>query len=173
MRLFYTFWHRRINIVGKTIKFICTRCETGQKSLLNARFSTYFKNSYRNKLYIENDNVHIHFVLCICWHCFQYYPTKLFSDKPETPTITFNKYPFVGDEIEFTCASQLQHWPVGLSSSLTYTFFIDGAQQYNTLSITINISDKGKKVSCNAMDDRRDVSNVSNVIVLDPYCKYS
>jgi hypothetical protein len=47
---------------------------------------------------------------------------------------------------------------VGLSSSLTYTFSIDGAQQHNTLKINVAISDKEKKVSCTAMDDRRDVS---------------
>jgi hypothetical protein len=62
---------------------------------------------------------------------------------------------------------------VGLSSSLTYTFSIDGAQQHNTLKFNVTISDKEKKVYCTAMDDRRDVSNVSNVIVLDPYCEYS
>jgi hypothetical protein len=61
---------------------------------------------------------------------------------------------------------------VGLSSRLTYTFSIDGAQQ-NTLKINVTISDKENKVSCTAMDDRGDVSNVSNVIVLDPYCEYS
>jgi hypothetical protein len=72
---------------------------------------------------------------------------------------------YVGDEIEFTCTSQVQRWPVVLSSSLTYTFSIDGAQQHNTLKINVAISDKEKKVSCTAMDDRRDVSNVSNVIV--------
>ena len=110
--------------------------------------------------------------LCICWHCFQYYHTKLFSDKPKTPTIALNKYPFIGDEIEFTCTSQVQIWPVELSSSLTYTFSFDDAQQHNTLKINVTDSDKGKKVSCNAMDDRGDMSNVSNVITLDPYCEH-
>jgi hypothetical protein len=62
---------------------------------------------------------------------------------------------------------------VELSSSLTYTFSIDGAQQHNTLKINVTISDKEKQVYCTVMDDRRDVSNVSNVIVLDPYCEYS
>ena len=98
---------------------------------------------------------------------------KLFSDKPRTPTIAFSKYPFVGDQIEFSCTSQVQHWPVELSSRLTYIFSIDGTQQHNTLKINVTISDKGKNVSCTAMDDRGDVSNVSNVIVLDPYCEYS
>jgi hypothetical protein len=107
------------------------------------------------------------------WHRFQYYPTQLFSDKPKTPTIVFNKYPFVGDQIEFTCTSQVQRWPVELSSSLLYTFSVDGAQQPNTLKINVTDSDKGKQVYCTAMDDRRDVSNVSNVITLDPYCEYS
>jgi hypothetical protein len=100
---------------------------------------TYIVYEVHKYIYIENDNVHI---LCICWHCFQYYPTKLFSDKPTTPTIIFNKYPFVGDEIKFTCTSQVQRWPVELSSSLTYTFSIDGAQQHNTLKINVTISDK-------------------------------
>ena len=140
------------------------------EKLTKCTFSTCFQSSYTNNCYIQNDNVHI---LCICWHCFQYYPTKLFSDKPTTPTIVFNKYPFVGDEIEFTCTSQVQRWPVVLSSSLTYTFSIDGAQQHNTLKINVAISDKEKKVYCTAMDDRRDMSNISNVIVLDPYCEYS
>jgi hypothetical protein len=62
---------------------------------------------------------------------------------------------------------------VELSSRLTYIFSIDGTQQHNTLKINVTISDKGKNVSCTAMDDRGDVSNVSNVIVLDPYCEYS
>jgi hypothetical protein len=31
------------------------------------------------------------------------------------PTIAVNKYPFVGDEIEFTCTSQVQRWPVEFS----------------------------------------------------------
>jgi hypothetical protein len=93
------------------------------------------------------------------------FPTKLFSDKPTTPTIVFSKYPFVGDEIEFTCTSQVQRWPVEFSLSLTYTFSIDGAKQHNTLKFNVTISDKEKKVSCTAMDDRRDMSNVSNVIV--------
>jgi hypothetical protein len=90
-----------------------------------------------------------------------------------TPTIAFSKYPFVGDQIEFSCTSQVQRWPVERSSRLTYIFSIDGAQQHNTLKINVTISDKGKKVSCTAMDDRGDVSNVSNAIVLDPYCEYS
>ena len=67
----------------------------------------------------------------------------------------------------------MQRWPVDLPSGLTYTFSVDGAQQHNTLKINVTDSDKEKQVYCNAMDDRRDVSNVSNVIVLDPYCEYS
>jgi hypothetical protein len=98
---------------------------------------------------------------------------SIFSDKPKTPTVVFNKYPFVGDQIEFTCTSQVQRWPVELSSSLAYTFSVDAAQQHNTLKINVTDSDKGKQVYCTAMDDRRDVSNVSNVITLDPYCEYS
>jgi hypothetical protein len=43
---------------------------------------------------------------------FSILPYKLFSDKPKMPTIAVNKYPFVGDEIEFTCTSQVQRWPV-------------------------------------------------------------
>ena len=113
--------------------------------------------------YTENDNVHI---LCILHY-------KLFSDKPRTPTIVLSKYPFVGDQIEFTCTSQVQRWPLGLSSSLAYIFSVDGAQQHNTHKINVTDSDKGKQVYCTAMDDRRDVSNVSNVITLDPYCEYS
>jgi len=89
------------------------------------------------------------------WHRFQYYPTQIFSDKPKTPTIEFSKYPFVGDQIEFTCTSQVQRWPVGLSSSLAYTFSVDGAQQHNTLKINVTDSDKGKQAYCTAMDDRR------------------
>ena len=104
---------------------------------------------------------------------FSILPYKLFSDKPKMPTIAVNKYPFVGDEIEFTCTSQVQRWPVELPSSLTYTFSVDGAQQHNTLKINVTDSDQGKQVYCTAMDDHRDVSNVSNVIVLDPYCEYS
>jgi len=73
----------------------------------------------------------------------------------------------------FTCTSQVQRWPVELSSSITYIFSVDGEQQHNTLKISVADSDKGKQVYCNAMDDRRDVSNVSNVITLDPYCEYS
>ena len=67
----------------------------------------------------------------------------------------------------------MQRWPVELSSSLAYTFSIDGTQQHNTLKINVTDSDKENNVSCIAMDDRGDVSNVSNVIVLDPYCEYS
>jgi hypothetical protein len=67
----------------------------------------------------------------------------------------------------------VQRWPVELSSSLLYTFSVDGAQQHNTLKINVTDSDKRKQVYCTAMDDRRDVSNVSNVITLDPYCEYS
>jgi hypothetical protein len=60
-----------------------------------------------------------------------------------------------------------------LLSSLTYTFSVDGAQQHNTFKINVTDSDKGKQICCNAMDNRRDVSNVSNVIVLDHYCEHS
>ena len=60
-----------------------------------------------------------------------------------------------------------------LPSSLTYAFAVDGQQQHNTFIINVTGSDKGKHVYCTAMDDRRDVSNISNVIVLDPYCEYS
>ena len=140
------------------------------EKLTKGSFSTCFQSSYTNTFYTENNNVHI---LCMIWHRFQYYPTQLFSDKPKTPTIVFSKYPFVGDQIELTCTSQVQRWPVGLSSSLAYTFSVDGAQQLNTLKINVTDSDKGKQVYCTAMDDRRDVSNVSNVITLDPYCEYS
>ena len=104
---------------------------------------------------------------------FSILPYTLFLDKPKMPTIAVNKYPFVGDEIEFTCTSQVQRWPVELPSSLTYTFSVDGAQQHNTLKINVTDSDQGKQVYCTAMDDHRDVSNVSNAIVLDPYCEYS
>ena len=114
--------------------------------------------------------------MTICIYCVWLeivFPTKIFSDKPKTPTIVFNKYPFVGDQIELICTSQVQRWPVELPSSLTYTFSVDGQQQHNTCIINVTDSDKGKHVYCTAMDDRRDVSNVSNVIVLDPYCEYS
>ena len=104
--------------------------------------------------------------------CIQSYTTTLFSDKPRTPTIVLNKHPFVCDQMEFTCTSQEQRWPVGLSSSFTYKFSVDGAQ-HNTLKINITDSDKGQKVFCNAMDDRRDVSNVNNIITLDLYCEYN
>ena len=69
--------------------------------------------------------------------------------------------------------SQVQRWPDELSSSLIYTFSVDGAQQHNILKINVTDADKGKQVNCTAMDDHRDVSNVSNFIVLDPYCEYS
>jgi hypothetical protein len=115
--------------------------------------SKTWRKSHRPTLhlvYIENDNVHI---LCLIWHRFQYYPTQLFSDIPKTPTIESSKHPFVGDQIELTCTSQVQRWPVGLSSSLAYTFSVDGAQQqHNTLNINVTDSDKGKHVYCTATD---------------------
>jgi hypothetical protein len=37
----------------------------------------------------------------------------------------------------------VQRWPVGLSSSLAYTFSVDGAQQqHNTLNINVTDSDE-------------------------------
>ncbi|CAG2197727.1 unnamed protein product [Mytilus edulis] len=91
------------------------------------------------------------------------------TDKPTTPSISYNEYPFVGNKANFTCISKVQRWPSDNSENLSYKFFWNGeSRQPNTI---IRRSDTGASVTCQATDDRGQQSPSSDSLILDPYCK--
>lgn len=96
---------------------------------------------------------------------------------PINTTLTLQpEHPFVGDNITLTCSSTIQRWPKGYGTShLSYQFHGNtrGATDNNELQIQKLIkSDKGTSIKCQATDDLRKVSNMSNTVTLDPFCKY-
>ncbi|VDI38057.1 Hypothetical predicted protein, partial [Mytilus galloprovincialis] len=93
---------------------------------------------------------------------------------PINTTLTLQpEHPFVGDNITLTCSSTIQRWPKGYGTShLSYQFHGNtrGATDNNELQIQKLIkSDKGTSIKCQATDDLRKVSNMSNTVTLDPF----
>lgn len=82
----------------------------------------------------------------------------------------------MGDNITFTCSSKIQRWPEGYETPhLSYRFHgsTRGNATNNRLKKQIlTKSEKGTQIKCQATDDRGKVSNMSNTVTLDPYCKY-
>ena len=91
------------------------------------------------------------------------------SDKPTTPSLSYNEYPFVGNKANFTCISKVQRWPSDNSENLSSKYYWNReSRQPNTI---LRRSDKGTSVTCQVTDDRGQESPFSNIIILDPYCK--
>lgn len=85
-------------------------------------------------------------------------------------------HPFVNSRVTFTCHSMVQRWPEYIPSNLSYSFCGNsrGDDEGNKLIInTLDKSDKGMNISCQATDDRGEVSIMSDAVTLDPYCKYT
>ncbi|CAC5417313.1 unnamed protein product [Mytilus coruscus] len=89
------------------------------------------------------------------------------TDKPTTPSLTYNEYPFVGNKANFTCISNVQRWPSDNSENLSYKFYWNG--EIRQPNIILRRSDEGTLVTCQATDDRGQLSSSSNSIILDPY----
>lgn len=87
--------------------------------------------------------------------------------------MTYDKLPFVGSASLFSCSSVAQRHLMYLVTDLQYNWSTSGTKQGNTLAINpITKTDKGKTVSCSVTDDRGKVSDSSNTVILDPYCKF-
>ncbi|CAG2227485.1 unnamed protein product [Mytilus edulis] len=98
----------------------------------------------------------------------------IITSVPINTTLTLQpEHPFVGDNITLTCSSTIQRWPKGYGTShLSYQFHGNtrGATDNNELQIQKLIkSDKGTSIKCQATDDLRKVSNMSNTVTLDPF----
>ncbi|CAC5374222.1 unnamed protein product [Mytilus coruscus] len=95
------------------------------------------------------------------------------TTKPKNPTLTMNpQHPFVNRRVTFTCRSLVQRWPVYIPSHLSYQFFGNPRDDAENNRLTINPltkSHKGMNISCQATDDRGEVSIKSDTITLDPY----
>ncbi|XP_052062856.1 nephrin-like [Mytilus californianus] len=95
------------------------------------------------------------------------------TTKPTDPTLTISpEHPFVNSRVIFTCHSTVQRWPGYIPSNLSYQFFGNrrGDDENNKLIInTLAKSDKGMNISCQATDDRKKVSIMSDAVTLDPY----
>ncbi|XP_063420429.1 uncharacterized protein LOC134705638 [Mytilus trossulus] len=91
------------------------------------------------------------------------------GDKPTTPSIAYNEYPLVGNKANFTCISKVQRWPSDNSENLSYKFYWNGeSRQPNTI---IRRSDTEASVTCQATDDKGQISPSSDIIIIAPYCK--
>lgn len=105
------------------------------------------------------------------------YRLLIISATPENPVLTIDhKHPFVNDNITFTCTATVQRWPRYIPSNISYQFFgiPRGYINNNTLILNkLTKSDKDIAISCQATDDLGKVSNMSQSIILDPYCKYN
>ncbi|VDI04345.1 Hypothetical predicted protein [Mytilus galloprovincialis] len=92
---------------------------------------------------------------------------------PTKPTLTIqSEHPFVGDNITFTCKSAAQRWPGNIPAHLLYQFIGNKRGESNNNRLIMNNLtklDKGTSISCQATDDLRKVSNMSNTVILDPY----
>ncbi|XP_071158282.1 protein Obscurin-like isoform X1 [Mytilus edulis] len=89
------------------------------------------------------------------------------TDKPTTPSLSYNEYPFVGNKANFTCISKVQRWPSDNSENLSSKYYWNREnRQPNTI---LSRSDKGTSVTCQVTDDRGQESPSSNIIILDPY----
>ncbi|VDI02452.1 Hypothetical predicted protein [Mytilus galloprovincialis] len=89
------------------------------------------------------------------------------TDKPTTPSLSYNEYPFVGNKANFTCISKVQRWPSDNSENLSSKYYWNReSRQPNTI---LRRSDKGTSVTCQVTDDRGQESPSSNIIILDPY----
>ncbi|XP_052091688.1 uncharacterized protein LOC127728378 [Mytilus californianus] len=89
------------------------------------------------------------------------------TDKPTPPSLTYNEYPFVGNKANFTCISNVQRWPSDYSENLSYKFYWNGETRQP--NIILRRSDEGTSVTCQATDDRGQLSSSSNSMILDPY----
>ena len=83
---------------------------------------------------------------------------------------------FVGDDIRFTCESQVQRWPIGVNPRLDYMFvgFRRGKKEQDGTLLINNVSsqDTGSNISCSAVDDLGMKSEQSNIITLNIFCKF-
>lgn len=99
-----------------------------------------------------------------------------FSAQPMKPTLTIDpQHPFVNDSVTLTCLSTVQRWPRDIPSNISYQYF--GYHRSDTKNNKLRIQtltslDKGMNISCQATDDRRKRSFMSDTVILDPYCKY-
>ena len=122
---------------------------------------------------------------------------SFFAENNLRPNLTYDTVPFVGDPVSFTCELDFDLWPSFLYITPQYkwsvreniqqnTFIIipvamsdkgktvGGNIQQNTLIIDpVAMSDKGKTVYCSVNVDNMNIADVSNEILLDPYCMYS
>lgn len=89
--------------------------------------------------------------------------------------MSLSEHPFVGDNITFACKAIQTSWPEGyMAPILTYHFVGNprGEIDNNQLTIhTLTKLDKGQAISCRYTDEYGEVSNMSDTITLDPYCK--
>ncbi|XP_063421888.1 nephrin-like isoform X2 [Mytilus trossulus] len=89
------------------------------------------------------------------------------TDKPTTPSLSYNEYPFVGNKANLTCISKVQRWPSDNSENMSFKYYWNReSRQPNTI---FKRSDKGTSVTCQVTDDRGQESPSSNSLILDPY----
>ena len=95
-------------------------------------------------------------------------------ERPSRPVLSMStNHPFVGDNITFTCTSEAQRWPIGIPSSLTYTFFGKGERRNGVLMInSLTMSDRNNNITCQSADELGKVSDISKSITLNPFCKF-
>jgi len=99
---------------------------------------------------------------------------SFFVENNLRPNLTYDTVPFVGDPVRFTCELDFDLWPSFLYITPQYKWSVGGNIQQNTLTLDpVALSDKGKTVYCSANVDNTNISDVSNEILLDPYCMYS
>ncbi|CAC5392017.1 unnamed protein product [Mytilus coruscus] len=95
------------------------------------------------------------------------------TTQPMKPTLTIDpEHPFVNDSVTLTCLSTVQRWPSYIPSNLSYQYF--GYRRSDTkndklIIQTLTRLDKGINISCQATDDRRKGSIMSDTVILDPY----
>lgn len=88
------------------------------------------------------------------------------------PVLTYDKQLFVGERIQFSCYSRYKGTPSNLSQNIGYKYNYNYRHSMDSF-LDIAHSDKGKNVSCQASNEIGELSPISNVITLDPYCEYT